>query len=460
MDSSIFQEKYVPIIRVTITVVFLLTLTLINGQDREFPITDSTQVVDVLAKDLLHRKDLGSAWVLTAFINKTSSVTYRFEKHIRTPDSLIVLGTKAVSPRITQRLFQPLLTQPLTYGTDRVFREIKNSQPFLNQHTVLTYARLEETPLAVVDFQPVFASEISGIAGGQKTADKGWIITGEIQVHLENAWRSAGTIDFLWNRLDESSQKITISIDEPYPFGLPLGGGGSYSQEIRSGLFTQTREDVYLSGIGGLIGRWKAGSSLVRSQPTLDGKTAGLTALRERLIRLEINRNSLNDRWLPGTGSSWVTGVRFGSQTGGDLNQWLLKFQHDWEWYVSPVSWWVWKTRLVLDGILNETGEISEYQWIRSGGIQSIRGYPEQIFQVDRQALFTVEGQPVLNNQLRGVFFIDLAYIHPKLSPNPRGWGLGFIQNSKSVLIKFYYGIGRGDALTDGQIHFQVINKL
>lgn len=437
--------------------VWLAGFSMLSAQVREFAAGDSVSVNDVLKSDLQFRHDLGSAWNLSGINTDSIKARYEFSKQYLLPDSVIVTGSGLVSPSITRRFFQPLTMQPLTYGTDRSFQEIRDSYAFINQKSGVSYARIGEKPVAIVDFNPDFASEISGVAGGQRTANNRWILTGQIQVHFENAWRSAGAVDFQWERLEEESQKIMIGIDEPFPFGFPIGGGGSYGQEIRSGLFTQTRRELYLSGSSGLGGRWQAGSSMIQNRPTFDGRAAGLTALRERLIKLKLTQNSLDDRWLPERGVRQETQLEFGSENGSVGDRALVKFHFSGEHYRSWNQSWVWKTRLLADGIFTET--VSDYQRLRSGGIQTIRGYPEQLFSADRQFIISVEGQPVINPSLRGVLFIDAGWLAPRVSPGPFSWGVGFIQNSKSAMIKFYYGIGRDISLSDGQIHFQIINK-
>ncbi|NOZ75936.1 MAG: BamA/TamA family outer membrane protein [FCB group bacterium] len=437
----------------------IIGLTILTAQSREFSINDTAQVKTQLEQDLMLRNDWGSTWNLYGFRSAAGLAEYRFRKQIVTPDSLLITGSGLVSPSITRRLFEPLLSQPLIYGTDRSFTDIQDAHAFMNRKSDISYALFRGKPVALIDFNPDFASEVSGIAGGQRTANNDWILTGQIQVHLENIWRSAGSLDFHWERLDEASQKISVGIDEPFPFGLPIGGGGAYSQEIHAGLFTQTRQEIYVSGIGGVLGRWYAGSSVIRTLPTFDGKAAGLTALRERLITLKLTRNSLDDRWLPERGLRRESKLEFGSEKGTAGDRILLKIHYSRERYYIPNPAWVWKIKMRADGIFNGREAVSDYQIIRSGGIQTIRGYPEQFFTAERQFIVSVEGQPVVNAKMRGVVFIDAGWFYPGISPSPLSGGVGFIQNSKSAMIKFYYGISRDNSWTEGQIHFQIINK-
>ena len=173
-----------------------------------------------------------------------------------------------------------------------------------------------------------------------------------------------------------------------------------------------------------------------------------------------MNRNSLDDRWLPRSGSEWQSGLEFGTQTEAGSNQWLLKTSHDWLTYISLSGPWLMKIQIHAEGLFNKNGQLSEYQQIHTGGLETIRGYPEQFFAVTKEAYFRLESQAQLNKEIRGLLFLDAGTLSPGVSTNPAGYGIGFVQNSRSVLVKFYYGIGRGDTWSTGKIHFQIMNKL
>ena len=107
--------------------------------------------------------------------------------------------------------------------------------------------------------------------------------------------------------------------------------------------------------------------------------------------------------------------------------------------------------------VSSSKGDIPYNQLFMLGGAHSLRGYKERQFRGSAVALANLEYRFLLGEKSRIFFFYDGGYIdknESKLFKSGYGWGLRI--SSKVGIVGFDYGIGEGDSIANGKIHFGV----
>jgi len=388
----------------------------------------------------------------------TLKAVYSIIQHQIDIDSLVFSDQGDIAPEISQRLFSRILgTQPWN-ESNRALANIVNAYPFLNDKTRYSLGRYASNHLAaVIVLIPDFASHFSGIIGLTQDND-GWQTTGQLDLHLENAWKSAGTIDINWRRKDELSQTVGLAIEEPHPLALPVGLSAAFHQDLNQGLYVQreTRGGVLIPLAA--QGRWQVGAERITVTPTDQGDSTGVVASKTRLIYMNGAGDRRDDRWLPESGMAWDIYIAFGENRAADLTdrtgRYRLQMEHYWHLFPS----WLMHSGLWLQGSVSGCSK-SLTEQVRFGGATILRGYREDFFSSDWVAVPQIELIYLAGNDLRLYLFTDVA-LQDKYDPVPIGYGIGLTQRTPGAIIKVSYGLARGDRISDGKLHFSVIGKL
>lgn len=408
--------------------------------------------------DSLSRRStgLGTGYYLVE-ISGDSSLKYDSRMMKITVDSLIVNSGTVIQPVVGNQIFQSLLgTAPPTY-TNRRFSRIAASYAFITARSGYQLARYGDgQTAAIINLRPDFASRFSGIMGAERDAAGDWQITGEIDLHLENSWRTAGVLDVLWRRKNSISQNILLALAEPHPFGSKLGFAVRFWQDLENGLFVRQGQKLSLLAAGTGGSRWSIGLSRKEINPTDRGDSAGVSSSLNRQLAVGNQSDRRNDRWLPSAGTYWQLDCGLGTGTIAGNNSATASFQLSAGWYgtLNPAFYF----HLGLWGRGNhESGDVASA--VSFGGIKTLRGYSEDLFTADwvlvpRFEVFYRAGQ-----NLRLFSFLDTA-VQERYTPLPLGVGWGLIQRSRSTILRISYGLGRNDRLNQGKIHLQIINRL
>jgi outer membrane protein assembly factor BamA len=105
----------------------------------------------------------------------------------------------------------------------------------------------------------------------------------------------------------------------------------------------------------------------------------------------------------------------------------------------------------------------------RLGGSSSLRGYREEQFLGQRIAWSNLEWRRILGQLSRAVIFLDAGYYYRQIESASNGveeldgfkvgWGFGLRIETGIGVIGFDYGLGEGDRLTNGKVHFRLTNR-
>jgi outer membrane protein insertion porin family len=104
----------------------------------------------------------------------------------------------------------------------------------------------------------------------------------------------------------------------------------------------------------------------------------------------------------------------------------------------------------------------------RLGGATTLRGYREEQFRGTRVAWSNLEYRYVFSRRSRAFLFFDAGYFYRLEGPLPNlqkiedtklGWGLGARVDTPLGIVGVDYGLGEGDALTNGKVHVSLVNS-
>ena len=105
----------------------------------------------------------------------------------------------------------------------------------------------------------------------------------------------------------------------------------------------------------------------------------------------------------------------------------------------------------------------------RLGGSTSLRGYREEQFLGERIAWTNVEWRRILGRLSRAYVFVDGGYYSRQVEAVDAstemlddvllGWGIGLRVETGLGVVGFDYGLGEGDQLTNGKVHFRLTNQ-
>lgn len=428
-------------------------------EETRHQVTGTAAVTTLLDSLLVAGGNLGQRWVLKAVrAGDPVRARYQIQTLPRSVDSLHFIRPGGVIKAVRRQVFQPLLHTQAGVETQRTFEALRLSYSFLTPRTSLAYGRYSQDRLAaVVDFQPEFESSLAGFLGVRQSERGAWLLNGELEFHLENAWETAGVVELGWKRQDERSQWVRFLVEEPHPLGLGLGIRGEYSQDLWAGLYLQQ------SFSGALIlrarGKWSLGVRTSTLRPTPEGQAVGIGALDDRTLTLGYTRDRRNDRWVPTAGGYATIHLESGLTEGYDGRQGLFKFELLTGRYWSLLPLWSLHLRAWARGTLVEAGGVHQGQQVRFGGVNTLRGYPEDLFQSDWVLIPTLEWAYSGGFQSRPFGFVELA-LQERIFPRPWALGLGLRQRRGNTVLEVLYGLGRGQRPGEGRLHLKVIGRI
>lgn len=309
-------------------------------------------------------------------------------------------------------------------------------------------------------------NRFSGILGMMPDNNQtgGFLLTGELDLALENTFGYAERLNVSWQRLQTATQQLKIEASWPYLFGSRLGCMGDFKLFRIDSAFSQ------LEGKAGLS--WKpSGFSLISgffhirqslAAPGAENPSAGWLDASALSVGLQWEKRAIDDPITPRKGyrirAIGSTGNReFRPDTVGNLNNVLVSeleldafilqpIYKQWICYVRGHGYW-----------LNSAGLLRS-ETRRFGGLHSLRG-------VDEESLYAT-WFGYLNTEIRFIFdrgswfhfFADAGRYGRELGNETQsewqigtGLGLTFLTPAGSFSVVYALGITPGTQTGFGQ---------
>ncbi|MFC1786154.1 hypothetical protein ACFLZA_02185 [Candidatus Neomarinimicrobiota bacterium] len=445
----------------------LMTLTWMSAQTTQVIINDNDTLTIQNHEDILYQIDslldqsdnIGEYFELYR-INSDNLITYS-RKFINVMlDTIIFKNNNEIRPSVLRQIFKPLIDTNPIIETTKIFKTIITSSPFIKANSEIIFGLNNKQKVgAVLDIKSNFNNYFSGLIGASRSEEQKWSVNGQMDIHLENQWRTASIVDLHWKRLDEESQILNLKYEEPHPFSLPIGVSLAYNQDLREGNYVNTNSAVGIIKTVQGIGKLGFGGKNTKINSTAKGDSLGLLNLTTRAIYVDGIIDYRNDYWLPTRGVFISLYSDVGKREVSDSNTVIISGQAKVEKYFP-----LWgKNNIALKILGNSnwisSGKLHSGELIRYGGTNNLRGYTEDYFKSDWVVISSVEYNVKLGSNQQITLFSDIA-LQDIYKPIPYGYGIGFTQITKNSVLRFYYGLSRRDSFKSGKLHLQFLTRL
>ena len=316
---------------------------------------------------------------------------------------------------------------------------------------------------------------ILGILPNDETTGK-LVLTGEINIFLQNMLRSAEQISFKWQKLESSSQKLKGDFKVPYIFNTKLGlsanidllkQDSTYLNSIL-GLGTQ----FYFSGQNNIGLHYKSKSSSILSKDSVI--QTQFKAYHISSTGLSFNYKQLDYYFNPhrGVDVSLLSGIgKKDVKNEADNNSGTKTtfVQYDaslvLKWYIKLAS----RHTLLLSNqsatLISES--LFKNELYQIGGLKSIRGFMESSIYASTYSIVSAEYRFIFEKNSAMFLFFDGAWYEKKLETYyydyPIGFGFGLFFKTKAGIFTISYAMGQQRNehanIKNAKIHFGFINK-
>ena len=416
--------------------------------------------LDIKLDSLLYKSENIGEYFTLSRINSDSLITYNKNIINVSLDTLIFKNTTEIRISVLKQIFKPLFGTVPTAQTTKIFNKIANGMPFINNKSEISFGINNKQKIgAVIDLKTNFNNYFSGLVGASRSEEQKWSLNGQMDIHLENQWRTASIVDLYWKRLDEESQILNLKYDVPHPLGLPIGVSIAYNQDLRDGNYVSTNSSVGIIKTVPSVGKLGFGEKNTKINSTAKGDSLGLANLTTQSMYINGIIDYRNDYWLPTQGIFISLYSDVGKRVVSDSNSVSISGQIKFEKYFLMWGKNNIAIKIMGSGNFVSSGTLHSGELIRYGGATSLRGYAEDSFISKWVIIPSVEYNFKLGSNQQITIFSDIA-LQDTYKSNPYGFGIGFTQVTKNSVLKLYYGLGRENSIKNGKIHLQFLTRL
>ena len=432
-------------------------MSFIEGQQViKLNISDSTEIKAELDSLIRQSPDLTIEYRLHSYQLHSKSATYVQHSEYKQLDTIFVDSDEPIKNRTLIQIISPLRSTDIRNDIGPLLNQIRNRYYFLTNRPEYQYGVHKRDRLGLIlNIRPEFNSHFSGLFGLHQTVDRSWSLVGEMDLHFENIWETAGESNVYWQRIDSTSQKFKIHMYEPHPFGWAIGADLKYSQEIFKGLFTDSQTNIAGQIPGFSLGSIYLGYVSGEITPTDKGLSIGYLQSRFQALSIAFKHNSHNRRILPNLGAKLNLDADIGVQDDDAYIQ--AEFEGD--KYFSISKKWNIFTGIWGKIISVNNSNVPNSRRVRFGGINGLRGYGNKEFSADAVSIQTLELHYMPTMYWRTEIFLDMALIKA-LDQIPFGLGFGFSQVNDSAVIKVQYALPKDNGILEGKLHLSWVSRL
>mgnify|MGYP000465865622 FL=1 len=310
----------------------------------------------------------------------------------------------------------------------------------------------------VVGYQPAQDSEESGY------------FTGLVDVRFGNLFGTGRQLAARWERATRESSELALHYLEPWLFGFPLNIAVGFFQRQQDSAYVRRAADAEISLLATTDITVAATLEATEVIPSVNSTLTGLYRSRTLAAGLQLRIDTRDDVYNPRSGIFLRNAYSGGDKTytapaGDDISDFIQRIEIDAEHYLELFPRVVLAT--ALHGRELSGDELDASDLYRVGGANTLRGYREEQFSGTRFGWLNSELRYSLGRRTFAFAFFDFGYI--EVSPDSErgreemtafrsGYGLGARIETALGIMGVSYALGRGDGLSEGKIHFGLIN--
>ena len=321
-------------------------------------------------------------------------------------------------------------------------------------------------------------NRIDGVVGYQQgsTTEKGYF-TGLVDLSFRNLMGTGRRVEASWNRRDPLSSRLRFGYQEPWLLGLPITAGGYIQQINQDSSYAQTNLGLEATGY---LGQHLIAGVLFGSERVIPDARGGQDLPRSRTysIGLRLELDVRDDLLAPRQGGRYATAVRHrfknnrATETYRPARQEVqsTEFTADLEQYRELFRHQVLALGVHLGEIRSDEEVVPLNEQFKMGGARTLRGYREEQFHGSRILWANLEYRSMLGRRSWAFLFLDGGHYFYRREDPPledpvtvsgekAGYGFGLRVESRLGVLGVDYGLGEGDGLTGGKVHFGLINE-
>jgi outer membrane protein insertion porin family len=317
----------------------------------------------------------------------------------------------------------------------------------------------------------------STIRTNQSSSNKRGHLTGKFDLTFDNILGTGRRVDLNWYKKDPYSSHLFFSYREPWILGLP--------PTLELGISQTDYDSTYLQislGLGLLFNplekiSWDLQAGWEKVVPGSAGK-AYLPHSRKYTAGVKLSINLLDYPSNPRKGLFHRTQVTYGRKRNYPTSDFTpkekivydTKFSLDLNHFLPTFHKQAFMTGIHLRGMTTDEESVPFPEQFKLGGINSLRGYREEEFSGTKLAWTNLEYRFLWSRDSRFFIFADYGYFFrkarlsengglKKISGKKLGYGFGLRIDTRIGLLGIDYGIGENDRLSEGKIHFGIVNR-
>jgi len=302
-------------------------------------------------------------------------------------------------------------------------------------------------------------------------------LVGKIDLVFDNIFGTGRRVDLDWYKKDPYSSYLSFFYREPWILGLPPTLEVGISQTDYDSTYLQISLDFGLLFSPLEKISWEAKAGWEKVVPGSAGK-AYLPHSRKYKAGVSLSINLLDHSGNPRKGLFHRTQVTYGRKRNYSTSDFTpkkevvydTKFSLDLQHFLSTFHKQTFMTGIHIRGMSTDEEPVPFPEQFKLGGINSLRGYREEEFSGTKVAWTNLEYRFLWGSDSRFFVFADYGYffrkarliedeLFRKISGKKLGYGFGIRIDSRAGLLGIDYGIAEKDRLSEGKIHFGIVNR-
>lgn len=305
----------------------------------------------------------------------------------------------------------------------------------------------------------VKSNTFSGIVGFNSTPENKLVMTGNVNMKMENLFKHAEHIDLYWRAMGNQSQELKNKIELPYLFNYPVGISYYLNLLKRDTSYFNLNQQIgfnyYFSGLNYVQFYYANYSSSILTDDSLIN--ASFNRYNKNYWGAELRYRNLDYLFNPKRGyfvqASFATGVK-NKNNQSDIKTILFPGIY------LPLS--EQSTIKLANSFGYMQGELHQNEMYFTGGFSIFRGFDEDFFSVSLYSIQTLEYRFLFEKNSYLCLFTDYGYLENSLQNlvyrNYFSAGIGTQLELGGGLLTLYFAVPKAGNtpmnLKFGKIHF------
>lgn len=334
--------------------------------------------------------------------------------------------------------------------------------------------------IVVTEGNPNTFDGILGYVPPNATEKSGYF-TGLVNLSLKNLFGTGRRIDARWEKQVKTTQELELKYLEPWVAGYPVSANFAFLQRIQDSTYIKRNVELKADAIISKYLTASLNGEIERVIPTFTGQSFyqnGLyTVFDSRSLSggLELRIDTRDYVYNPMRGVllslSYSIGQKkiYNAAAFKDINIspnfTVQKRNGRLDFYYSFFNRQ--SSLISINGGDVVSPQLENADYLRLGGMRTVRGYREEQFLASKAAWSNLELRYSLTRKTFASIFYDFGYyFRPSdpiaLTPEEKnfifGYGVGLRVETGLGIFGISYALGRGDSFLEGKVHFGLIN--